>query len=56
MDFLFKEVYYKDYCPKCKYWENDEWSEPCDDCLSKAGREYSHKPEHFKPKDEENKK
>lgn len=29
----YKEVYYHEYCPKCKHREVKNVEEPCDECL-----------------------
>lgn len=45
-----KEVYFSEWCSKCKHFEKKEEEEPCDECLEHPGREYSHKPEKFEAK------
>ena len=47
-DNELKEVYYDQYCPKCKHWEKDAMDEPCDHCLDNPFNEHSHKPVDFK--------
>ena len=42
-----KEVYFDQYCPKCKHAKSEEEKEPCDECLAIGGRIDSHKPEYF---------
>ena len=42
-----KEVYYKDYCKKCKYAKLKEHEDPCNDCLEQPYNYNSHKPIHF---------
>ena len=42
-----KEVYFEEYCPKCKFKELPEESDKCDSCLSYPTNLYSHKPVHF---------
>lgn len=47
-----KEVYFDQYCPKCKYWltsesEQDSTISKCWDCLNEPSNEYSHKPVYF---------
>lgn len=39
-----KEVFFQDWCYRCKHWSKDENEEPCDECLSEPGNEDSHKP------------
>ena len=43
-----KEVNFHDYCPKCKYVNDSECSEPCDSCLEIGARVGSSVPEEFK--------
>lgn len=42
-----KEVYYKEYCKKCKYVKLKEYEDPCNDCLGQPYNYNSHKPIHF---------
>lgn len=44
-----KEVYFNQYCYRCKNKETAESVEPCCDCLSIPGRTDSHKPEKYEP-------
>lgn len=46
----YKEVYFQDYCSKCKYEENAEHEDPCWDCLGQPVQQNSHKPAEFKEK------
>lgn len=46
-----KEVYFNQYCHLCEHKDVPENQEPCDECIEIAGRAFSHKPEHFSPKD-----
>ena len=48
----YKEVYFDQYCRKCKYWkENDEGlKEPCNECLSEPINIDSHIPVKFEEK------
>lgn len=48
MELRTKEVYFGEYCQKCKYYENSPSDNPCDDCLNEPSNEYSHKPVYFK--------
>lgn len=43
----YKEVYFHQYCPKCKFKDVDEVEDPCNECLTMFARENSHKPEKF---------
>ena len=47
-----KEVYFEQYCHKCKWVNSDPADDPCDDCLSNPGNIDSHKPIHFEEKEE----
>lgn len=51
MDCVNKEVYFYEYCPKCKYWETHEKDEPCCDCLNTPFNSHSRKPIEFEDKD-----
>lgn len=51
MELTDKEVFYYEYCSKCKYWPLNEDDEPCDECLNQPYNEHSHKPIMFKPKE-----
>ena len=42
------EVYYFEYCGKCKYFDTDDGDDPCDLCLSEPAMPDSHKPAYFK--------
>lgn len=47
MELIDKEVYFHEYCHKCKYAAKAEEEEPCATCLENGNNEYSHKPTHF---------
>ena len=47
-----KEVYFADYCKKCKYSKLQEHEDPCDDCIGQGWNEDSHKPIKFEPKED----
>lgn len=34
MDDAYKEVYFHEYCKKCKHEKNPENEEPCFECLN----------------------
>ena len=34
MEYLYKEVNFHEYCPKCKYAKVDDIKDPCNMCLS----------------------
>lgn len=42
-----KEVYFDQYCKKCKHKDLPEIEDPCDDCLAEPVNSYSHKPVYF---------
>lgn len=52
MDNDMKEVYFGEYCKKCKYSNLKEYDSPCDECLDYPTNLFSHKPVEFKEKDE----
>ena len=39
-----KEVYFHEYCKSCKYYDNKEDEEPCDECLDHGSNTNTHKP------------
>lgn len=47
----YKEVYYREYCPRCKYAKRTEEMEPCCYCLEAPFVYASHKPEKFEEAD-----
>ena len=46
-NYGMKEVYFNQYCPKCKNYDLEGDEEPCFDCLSEPVNQYSHKPVKF---------
>ena len=42
-----KEVYYDQYCPKCKHWDKEESEFPCCECMTNSVQVDSHRPEKF---------
>ena len=52
METINKEVYFCAYCHKCKHKDIKETEEPCNECLTNAVNEYSHKPVKFEGEDE----
>lgn len=42
-----KEVYFHEYCPKCKHKDLPDSEDPCDICLENPSNEWSHKPLYF---------
>lgn len=51
-----KEVYFGDYCPKCKFYETEETDDPCNECLNEPSNEDSHKPVRFQKSSKKDKK
>ena len=51
-DYDYKEVYYHEYCEKCKHWEKADLEEPCNECLDNFMNLHSHKPINFEEKEE----
>lgn len=47
----YKEVYYFEYCNKCKNINKSMTDEPCNECLSEPVNLYTHKPVHFEEKE-----
>lgn len=52
IDEDYQEVYFDEYCPKCKHVDVDDTKsgEPCDECLDNPMNLYSHKPVNFEEK------
>lgn len=51
MDERYKEVYFHEYCKKCKHEEVKDVKDPCNECLGEPINLYSHKPIRFEEKD-----
>lgn len=51
-DVESQEVYFHEYCPKCKYKgvDDTESGEPCNECLDNPVNLYSHKPVNYAEK------
>lgn len=51
-DNEYEEVYFNEYCPKCKYEKVDDTKgkDPCHECLGNPVNANSHKPVNFKEK------
>ena len=46
MDYIFKEVYFDNFCAKCVHKEKEEWEEPCGECLDNpVNRHVNYTPE-----------
>lgn len=52
MEDEFKIVDFYTYCDTCKYKNNPEVDEPCNDCLTIPARSHSHKPEYYNGNEE----
>lgn len=50
MDNQFKEVYFWEYCPTCRYKKKGGNEEPCNECLANPSNVNSHKPVKWKCK------
>lgn len=50
-DNEYKEVYFHEYCSKCKYKEEAIIDTPCEECLDEPINLYSHKPVKFEEKE-----
>ena len=46
-EIVTKEVYFSQYCLKCKHGDLEETEEPCNECLTHPWNENSHKPVYF---------
>ncbi len=46
-----KEVRFDLYCKKCRYFDTQDYEEPCNECLENPAMQDSHKPMHFEEKD-----
>ena len=46
-----KEVYFDQYCDKCKHKDKRDVEDPCDECLGNTTNLYSHKPTNFEEDD-----
>lgn len=53
MDEQYKEVYFHEYCVKCKHEKVENVDEPCNECLDNPINLYSHKPVKFEEKDKQ---
>lgn len=47
----YKEVYFCQYCSKCKHKDVVHTDEPCNECLHESYNVYSHKPVKFEEKE-----
>lgn len=44
---MTKEVFFDQYCSKCKNFGTPEGDDPCDECLENPSNDDSHKPVNF---------
>ena len=51
-----KEVFFGDWCPKCKHYDTEETDDPCNECLDNPSNEDSHKPVRWQKGENESKK
>lgn len=51
METETKEVYFDEYCKKCKHLLKDDEDEPCCECLEEPYNLHSHKPVRFEEKE-----
>lgn len=50
---MLKEVFFYEWCYKCKHWNNgNEFTGPCNECLEEPAAEDSHKPLYFEERDD----
>lgn len=50
MEERYKEVYFDQYCKKCKYYEEPDAEDPCNECLDNPINVHSHKPVNYEKK------
>ena len=48
---IYKEVYFNEYCKKCKYEKLEETKEPCRICLDEPLNWNTHRPVKYEKKD-----
>lgn len=48
---VYKEVYFHEYCKKCKHEKKEETEEPCDECLSEPLNLDTHCPVRYDKKE-----
>lgn len=51
MENEYKEVYFGEWCVKCKHGDSTEEEVPCYDCLAEPVNLHSHKPLYFEEKE-----
>lgn len=50
MEYIYKEVYYDQYCKTCAHEKTEEMKEPCRTCLDNPVNVHSHKPVEWEKK------
>lgn len=50
MEERYKEVYFGQYCKKCKHYEKPDVEDPCNECLDNPINVHSHKPVNYEEK------
>ena len=50
MEHDYQEVYFDDFCEKCKYNNVKEIHDPCHECLSNPVNLYTHRPVKYEEK------
>ena len=50
MEHDYQEVYFDDFCKKCKHEGLEEIKDPCHECLSNPVNLYTHKPVKYEEK------
>lgn len=43
-----KECMFDIFCKTCRYFEKEDWEDPCNDCLTESYNIDSHKPVNYK--------
>lgn len=51
MDEHYHEVYFDQYCKKCKHEKTPQEKDPCHECLGEPMNLYSHKPVKYEEKE-----
>lgn len=44
MELINKEVYFSQYCKRCKHVKTPEDDDPCNECLTYPSNEHTHRP------------
>lgn len=47
----YKEVYFHEYCKKCKHEKNKETDEPCNECMENPINWNTHRPVKYEKKE-----